>query len=686
MQKKQNKEEKSVECATIQILKQWDLMSTYTEVTTIRELDRIAREHKDSTEISLDTETTGLDTITAKCLGYSFSFESHVAYWVPIKVDPQLKALNRLVKGKTVIFFNAGYDLAIVEKYSVKIPDKKVRDVMIACFFRDISKYHRNAGLKAQAEIILSLPTVELKSIIMANTGAKKIKDDEVNFTSLELWQQRVYGCQDADITMQLWQEKSIQAAVKTMPEIWELEHQVIRPVMEMYKHGVGVDLKRVAKSDALLERECKKCHEKVEQITFRECETVKDDDSGVITFANPELARLTKKKGLNLGSFRQKQMLLFDELDLPRTYRIASGWCTGQKALAGIEDSHEIIPLIMRYAKMNARRNSYTKKIPRLINAVTGRIHPTLWQTGTKSGRFSCSNPNMQGISLDQEEDDPAKIREVFVPAKGNVMTAADYSQIELRISASLSYEPLWYDAYCAGNIDVHQQTAALMYKVPFEEVTDAQRKIAKVVNFSILTGIGEYALSARNKRTIPTREVARKLIDGWFNAVPKISRWLDSIKEQAHRQKEMRTFFGRIRPFSEINDPKPETIALFIESVRSADWTHGMDEETLKKRAYEALISSYERKAVSHIIQGTAADLMKIALVRVRRAIRKEKIPVKMILTVHDELLFEHSPKIINEFHSLLKEAMEFKKLADGWVPLTIDIGYGKSWAEAH
>ncbi len=685
MQKKQNKEEKSIECATIQILKQWDLMSAYTEITTVRELNRIAQEHKNTTEISLDTETTGLDTITAKCLGYSFSFEPHVAYWVPIKVDPQLKALNRLVKGKTVIFFNAGYDLAIIEKYGVKIPDKKVRDVMIACFFRDISGYHRAAGLKAQAQTILSLPTVELKNIIIANTGAKKLKDDEIDFTLLELWQQRVYGCQDADITMQLWQEKSIQDAVKMMPEIWELEHQVIRPVMEMYKHGVGVDLKKVAESDALLAHECKKCREKVEQIAFRECETITNDD-GNVTFINPEFARLTKKKGLNLGSFRQKQMLLFDELDLPRTYRIASGWCTGQRALAGIEDSHEIIPLIMRYAKMNARRNSYTKKIPRLINVVTGRIHPSLWQTGTKSGRFSCSNPNMQGISLDQEENDPAKIREAFVPAKGNVMTAADYSQIELRISASLSHESLWYDAYCAGNIDVHQQTAAEIYKTPFEEVTEAQRKIAKVINFSILTGIGEYALSARNKRTIPTREAARKLIDGWFNAVPKLAIWLDSIKKQAHRQKEMRTFFGRIRPFPEINNPKPDTIAQFIENVRSADWTHGMDEETLKKRAYEALISSYERKAVSHIIQGTAADLMKIALVRVRRAIRKEKMPVKMILTVHDELLFEHSPKIINEFHPLLKEAMEFKKLADGWVPLTIDIGYGKSWAEAH
>ena len=678
-------QEFGTEPMAIQVLKQWDVMSRYEEITCTSDLDRLVRTSTKIEEMSLDTETTGVDTITAKGLGYSFSFEEHVAYWVPLKVDPQLKLLAQLVKGKRVIMFNAGYDLAIVEKYGVKIPDKMVRDVMIACFFRDIPNYRHNAGLKAQAHLILSLPTVELKEIIMANTGVSKVKDDEVDFTTLEPWQQRVYGCQDADITMMLWKDKSIQAAVAMMPEIWDLEHQIIRPVMEMYQHGVGIDLKLCAEFDTRLEAACDDLSRQAHKFALKECATVKNED-GTVTFANEELARLTKKKGLNLGSFKQKQILLFDELKVPTTRRVASGFSTDQEALSDIEGEHDIIPIVMQYNKLVSRCNSYTKKLPGMVNEATGRIHPSLWPTGVKSGRFSCSNPNMQGVTKDHAEGDIVQIRELFVPAKGNVLTAADYSQIELRIAASLSQEQVWCKAYNAGNVDVHTQTAAGMYNVPFDKVTKDQRDIAKTANFSILTGISAYTLSARNRKTIPTQEMAQNLIDSWVNTMPRLTEWIGEVKRRARVNSEAQTYFKRVRPFPEIRDPKPEHIAQRIEWFKERAWSADKSYDDLRDIAIRSITAGFERKALSHVIQGTAADIMKIAIVRVHRAIKKSKLPVKLLLTVHDELLFEHPKKVTKQVHQLLRDNMTFEKIGPGWVPLTIDIGCGKNWAEAH
>lgn len=673
----------------IQVLKQWDLMSKYVSLDTVKKLERAVRAMDDVGTISLDTETTGLDTITANCLGYSFSDKAHEAFWVPYTVDPQLKLLKKLVKGKVIIFFNAGYDLAIIEKYGVRVPEKYVRDVMIACFFRDIDGYKRNAGLKKQSKIILSLPTVELKEILMANMGVAKLKSDDVDFTLLEPWQQRVYGCQDADITIQLWQDKSIQKAVNMMPEIWELEHQLIQPVMSMYKNGVGVDLKMVAELDAALEQECQKCSKQVLTAAFKECETETITTAKGKTktvFCHEELARLTKKKDLNLGSFVQKQILLFELLGLPRTHRTATGWSTDQHALSFIKNEHEIVPILMRYNRMASRRNSYTKKLPSKINIITGRHHPSLWATGTKSGRFSCSNINMQGISKDHAADDPVRIRKIFVPGKGNVLTSADYSQVELRVVASLSGEPVLCKAYIEGNIDAHQQTAANMYKIPFADVTIRQREIAKIVNFSILICVGAKKLSNLYNDTMPTEAVAQGIIDEWYAALPVLGNWVEKTKQIVYMRSEMRTYFGRIRPFPEIHSPYPASIAKRIEVLRERDWAREKSDSELHDVAIRSLQASDERAALSLVIQGTAADIMKIGIVRVHRAIRKAKMPVKMLLTVHDELLFEHSPKITKEFHALLREQLTWKEFGPAKVPLPIDIGTGKNWDAAH
>lgn len=695
------KEPPPMEATALTVLKHWDSMSNYIEVTTTSELERLIRVNAEQTEMGLDTETTGVDVITAKCLGYSFSFEPHTAYWVPVQIDPQLRLLNDLVQNKKIIFFNAGYDLAIVEKYNVEIEQKNICDMMIACYFRDVNNYQRNAGLKAQAQMLLDLQTVGLKEILAANKGVDKIKDDEVNFLDLTPPQRRIYACQDADITMMLYRHPEIIVAMNRTPEIWKLEHDLIRPVMEMYRNGIGIDLKRNAELDEILKVEIEKCNTAANAIAVNAIEnllasgaelptiTVTTTKKGVkeTKEVDPidELKRLSKKTGLNLGSFKQKQLILFNVLQLPLTTATSTGHSTDQHALAEIMNEHEIVPMIMRYNRLKNRRSAYTNKFPKLVNEVTGRIHASLWPQGAVTGRFTCSNPNMQGVSKDREDNDPVHIREIIVPAVGNELTAVDYSQIELRIAGSLSREPLLCDAYHA-DIDVHTKTATGIYGIGMNDVTEVQRIKAKTANFSVLLGISAQKLSSRNRDSLPTTADAQNLIDRWFESMPVLTKWIESIKKRARVTGQMETYFGRIRPFPEIKYPRPDLISDRAQEFSSRPWGNNYTWEELLNMARKSLISGAERQAVSQIIQGTAADIMKIAIVKMYRELKKSKLPVKMLLTVHDELLFEHPPEVQEEFHALAKRVMTFEKLGDGWVPLTVDIGYGANWSEAH
>ena len=671
------------------LLEQMDKNADYIAVKSTKKLREFvtALNHEQKGKlIAFDTETTGVDVITDRCLGYSFSLKPHTAYWVSIRIDPTLCHLKRLLNKRTVIMFNAGFDLAIIERYGIVIPDAKVCDVMIGCFFRDVLEYKHNAGLKKQAELILSHPSVTLAEIMEANLGTKPDKN-QIDFTSLTPDQQRIYAAQDADITLRLWQHKSIQDAIEQSPVIWELEHQMIRPAMEMHRNGVKISVPTMERLDAILEKECEQCNVDALKLALCDCKTRKatEQEYGNRVFINEKLARLTKKQGLNLGSTTQKQILLFDELKLPHTRKTATGYSCDQEALGEIEDKHPIIPILMRYSKLVSRRNSYTKKLPTLVHPVDGRVHPSLWSTGVKSGRWSCSNPNFQGISKDSSEDDPVHIREGIVAEKGHVLTSMDYSQIELRIAGSLSQEPVWCKAYHIGTIDVHKQTAAEMWGITLDKVAKHMRDTAKTANFSILTGIGAQTLSARNRKTIPTVEDAQDLIDRWLEALPTLKDWIRRIHARVRLEGQMTTVAGRIRPFPDARKPNEQLMLQRIGDFKTRPWAANKTYAELCTIARRAIVSSCERKALSHIIQGTAADIMKEAINRVRAELLREKMPVKMLLTVHDSLLFEHVPYITDEFHALLCETATFPAYRKNWVPLTVGIGVGKSWAEA-
>lgn len=684
----------------IKVMKQWDAICSYTTIEEVRKFDKYVLPKLSRFDtVAIDTETTDLDSNIASMRGYSFSFEEGVAYWVPIENDPSLWLLKRVIKDRVLPMANAGYDIPIIEKSSdIKINDTLVRDVLFAAFFNDVENYKMHAGLKEQANIHLHLPTFELQDIIKANLGVEKLASDQIKFDILEPWQKRVYGSQDADITLRLWHLKSFQESIQRMEGCWTVEHEVIRPVIEMYKNGISIDIKKCAKFDKILEKACDQCQKEAYEMALRECETIKDDYGNVV-FKNADLRNLTIKYykskepkilGLNLGSFPQKQILLFEELKIKKTRQVKSGYSTDAQELAQIKDEHPIIPLVIQYNKLASRRNNYTKEkaLPSMINVVTGRVHPSQWQTGTKSQRFSCTNPNLQGVPKDLTEQDIVHIRELFVAEKGKELTVADYSQIELRIAASLSKEPVWQKAYRSGkNADVHRDTAMAIYGVA--EPTDLQRSRAKTGNFSILTGITAHAFGKDNNMPI---EEAQEFIDNWFGALPVLTTWIKEVHARTRILGYAQTHFGFIRPFPDIIDPRPDVVMQRVNTYLQYPWSHEYSDDALYTMAQNSLMRGFCNKALSHYIQGTAAGIIKRALVKVYRGIIKHKMPIKILLTVHDEIVFENPPKMRKEIMEFLQEHMEFKADDErlntpntSWVPLTIDVGHGHSWADA-
>lgn len=686
----------------LRMLRDLDKRGTYIAIKNAKQYQQVIASLKKHGTLALDTETTGLDTITAKCLGYSFSAVPHTAYWVPITVDPQMKLLKKLIAKKHLIFYNASYDLAIVQNHLGQTLTNSFSDCMFACFFRDIDGFGIHGKLKQQAEMLLGWPSVELKDILAANesvaTGKPyekiKIKSDQVDFTKLEEWQQRIYGCQDADVTLRLFLHPEVKDAVQhLMPKIWNLEHKVVPVVMHMYQNGIKVDLKKLAEMDTILQAETEQAQTTMNEIAAAACAPVivpadfdpKADDANPMLKAVFELNRLMKKTGFNPGSATQKRYLLFNLLGLPVTRRAESGEpSTDKLALDEIELEHQIIPVLKHFMKMNTRRSNYTTSIPEMINPVTGRVHPSLKQTGARTGRFSCSKPNFQAVSRDQDPSDPVHIRSAFVAEKGNVVLAADYSQIELRIAASLSGEPVLCNGYLAGE-DVHTATASVIYGIPPEQVTPAQRTAAKTANFSILYGISAYTLCARNRKVLPTVEAAQDLIDRWFAALPVLSRWIRDTKFDARKLGYAETFFGRIRPIPALQRPGDAEIKKCMDKFLTKEWSKRYSLDDLYEIAVNSLISGAERESVSHVVSGTAADIIKIAMVNVDNAILKSGLPIKMCLQVHDELLFEVPTKLVKTASKLIRENMELKEIAPGWVPITVDIGTGKSWFEA-
>jgi DNA polymerase-1 len=366
------------------------------------------------------------------------------------------------------------------------------------------------------------------------------------------------------------------------------------------------------------------------------------------------ELARLEARihqlagESFAVSSPKQLQHILFDKLGLAPVKKTKTGFSTDESVLEQLAAEHELPALVLEHRRLAKLKSTYVDALPPLVNPATGRIHPSFRQTGAATGRLSCSNPNVQNIPIRSENG--SRIREAFVPAEGRQLLSADYSQIELRILAHYSQDESLRAAFRAGE-DIHRRTAAEVAGIEPGEVQDDQRARAKAVNFGIIYGLSPFGLA--RQLGIPPAE-AQATIEAYFARYRGVRAFLDETVERARKDGFVTTLLGRRRYLPDL----------------------GSRNRTLRAAA--------ERMAVNSVIQGTAADLIKKAMVEVADGLAEEALPAQMILQVHDELVFEAPGSVLEAVTALVKGRMEAVYSLD--VPLVVDVGVGANWREAH
>jgi len=433
------------------------------------------------------------------------------------------------------------------------------------------------------------------------------------------------YAGEDADITLQLKEPLLKELKELKMVSLFEdVEMPLLKVLAEMEHVGVVLD------TDALADF-AKKLQERIESI---EKEII--DDAGT---------------EFNVASPRQVGEVLFDKLKIDdKAKKTKSGqYSTNEETLQKLKDKHPIVEKILEFRGLNKLLNTYVEALPKLVNKDTGRLHTSFNQAVVVTGRLSSSNPNLQNIPI--REEDGREMRKAFgVADSDHLFLSADYSQVELRLMAHLSEDEKLLEAFNRGE-DIHAATAARIFKVSLEEVTDDMRRKAKTANFGIIYGISAFGLSQR--LNIPRGE-AKSIIDGYFDSFPAVKEYMDRVIAQAREKGYVETMFGRRRYLPDINSRNGV--------VRGVA----------------------ERNAINAPIQGAAADIIKMAMVGVDRAFRKEKLKSQMVLQVHDELNFEVLKSEVDIVKEIVKKEME--SAVSLKVPLEVDMGTGVNWLEAH
>jgi DNA polymerase-1 len=442
------------------------------------------------------------------------------------------------------------------------------------------------------------------------------------SFAEVPIDEATQYAAEDAELAMELKDLLFDKLRSSGLDRIYfEIEMPLIYILTDMEETGIKINRERTEELSKELNRELEALQSKI---------------------------YILAGSAFNINSPRQLGKVLFDDLGLRPMKKTKTGFSTSMDVLDELSKSHELPREILNYRSFYKLKTTYTDTLPKLINARTGRIHTSFNQTVTSTGRLSSSDPNLQNIPIRGEWG--TKIREIFIADEGHVLVSADYSQIELRILAHMSEDESLIDAF-KNSIDIHARTASEIFGAPLEAVTSDMRRAAKVVNFGIVYGMSAYGLS--EALSITPKEAA-VYIENYFNKHAGVKRSMERTIQAARQNGYVTTLLGRIRPLPEITG------------------------------ANASIRQQAERLAVNTPIQGTAADLIKIAMVRVSKALQARNLSARMLLQIHDELLFEVPEKELNEAVELITREME--AAIDLSVPLKVEIGWGKNWAEAH
>ncbi|WP_299894939.1 DNA polymerase I [uncultured Aquimarina sp.] len=572
--------------------------------------------------VCFDTETTGLDPLTAELVGIAFSWEAGKGFYIPFPEDKNeaqelIELLRPFFEAEDIVKIgqNLKYDIKVLAKYNLEVKGK-LFDTMLAHYLINPDMRH---NMDVLSETYLNYTPVSITELI-----GKKGKN-QLSFRQVPQEKQTEYAVEDADITYQLKEHFTPELNAANILSLFEdIEVPLLRVLADMEIEGINLDKEFLQSLSEELDKD------------------IKTLESDIYTEAGEEF---------NIASPKQLGIVLFEKMklvDKPKKTKTGQ-YSTAEDVLSYLAKDHKIIQNILDYRGLSKLKSTYVDALPNQVNENTGRVHTDYMQTVAATGRLSSNNPNLQNIPIRTERG--RQVRKAFVPrSEDYTLLAADYSQIELRIIAALSEEETMISAFKNGE-DIHASTAAKVFNVPISEVTREQRSNAKTVNFGIIYGVSAFGLS---NQTNLSRSEAKELIDTYYKTYPKLRNYMSEQVDFARENGYVQTVLGRRRYLKDINS------------------------------ANAVVRGAAERNAVNAPIQGSAADIIKIAMINIHKKLKESNYKTKMLLQVHDELVFDVFKSELEEIKSLIQSEMENAyKLA---VPLDVDLGLGTNWLEAH
>lgn len=597
---------------------------TYHLVADTDAIDKLVAQLLQQKEISFDTETTNIDANLADLVGLSFCWQKGEAYYVPLPEnrDEAISIINRFKPAfdKDDILWigqNIKYDITMLKWYGFELKGK-LYDTMLANYVIEPDGKRNMDILSAK---YLGYQPVSIETLI-----GKKGKG-QLNMRDVPVEQVKEYAAEDADVTLQLKQAfDPLMVSQDVQPVFDNIENPLVPVLMDMEFEGVGVDVNFLRDYSKELEKDIQIAEENV--------------------YKHAEVK-------FNIGSPKQLGEVLFEKMKLEGGgKKTKTGqYATGEDVLQKLRNKHQIVNDILAYRELTKLKSTYVDALPELINPRTNRLHTSFNQTVAVTGRLSSNNPNLQNIPI--RTDRGREIRKAFVArGEGWSLISADYSQIELRIIASISGDENMINAF-VDNKDIHTATAAKVYNVEEKDVTFEMRRAAKAVNFGIIYGQSAFGLA---ENLSISRTEAKTIIDNYFLQYPSIKKYMDTSINFAREHGYVQTLKGRKR---------------YLRDITSANQT---------VRGYA------ERNAINMPIQGTAADMIKLAMINVYKNLQKEQLRTKMILQVHDELIFDVPNDELERAKAIIKESMESAMELPHGVPVQAETGSGASWLEAH
>ena len=603
-----------------------EVNSSYICISTEKSLKELIKKASKAKTIALDTETTGLDYMDTELVGISLSYQAGEAYYIPLNHDDdsvdQL-ALDIVLKELRPLLESSSNKII---GQNIKF-DKNVLakyGVDIASIKNDtmMMSYVLDASATRHNLDALSSYYLNYKTSTFEDVAGKGVK--QITFDKVPIEAATNYAAEDADITLRLYEELNprLEGEDSLNKLNDEIEIPLIEVLSEMEQNGAILNSKILNSQSKDLESRIKKLEEKAYQLAGEE---------------------------FNLGSTKQLREIFFEKLKYRIIKKTPGGQpSTDEKVLAELAEEYELPKVLLEHRTLSKLKSTYTDKLPNQVSQSTGKVHTSFHQAVTTTGRLSSSDPNLQNIPIRTE--DGRRIRQAFEPSKGNKFISADYSQIELRVMAHMSKDEGLLEAFREGQ-DVHSKTASEVFDVGVKDVTSDLRRNAKAINFGLIYGISAFGLG---KQLGISRNLAAEYMAMYFEKYPDVKKYMESTKEFASQNGYVETLFGR---------------RLYLRDINATN--------AMRRQASE-------RAAINAPVQGTAADIMKIAMINMHKAIKTQKSEAKLILQVHDELILDTPKDEIDKIVSLVTESMMGAANLD--VPLEIDIGIGDNWDQAH